>query len=188
MQEFEESTLIKFATFQDLRKIQQSLDRAGILKEASKSAVGKTVFLSHSSKDKELLPAVIHILESHGARVYVDVNDPGIPAVVSTETAQRLRNAIQRCAKFVLFVTPNSRDSHWIPWELGLADGTNSPKNVALFPSAETATETKWAEQEYLGLYKRILWGNFKGETDHQWLVYDHHRNTAEKLRSWIAD
>ena len=178
--------MLKFATFQELRRIQQSVDRVTILKEASRSVVGKTVFLSHSSKDKDLLPAVIHILERHGARVYVDVNDPGIPTTVSTETAQRLRRAIHGCSKFVLFVTPNSKDSRWIPWELGLADGANTPKNVALFPSAETADERQWAAQEYLGLYQRILWGNFKGETDSQWLVYNHHKNTADRLRAWV--
>lgn len=88
--------------------------------------------------------------------------------------------------KFVLFVTPNTKDSKWIPWELGLGDGINLEKNVALFPSTEKWTEQEWAEQEYLGLYRRIIWGNYEVKSP-EWLVFNHHNNSAQGLRSWLT-
>jgi len=78
------------------------------------------------------------------------------------------------------------RRCYAIPWELGLADGQKSASSVALFPVVETATETKWAEQEYLGLYRRILWGTLEGYDKQVWMVYDHHTNTATHLRKWL--
>ena len=102
------------------------------------------------------------------------------------DIANRLRRTVRVCRKCVLLVTPRSKGSSWIPWELGLGDGCNRDVNVALFPSAETAAEQQWSEQEYLGLYQRIIWGKFSGEEKGQWLVLDHRANSATKLGDWL--
>jgi len=162
-----------------------SLEKRAILDSARKRE-GKTVFLSHSSKDEEHLPLIITILENHGARVYVDVKDERLPDTPSVETAKILRESLSFCRKFILFVTTNSKDSKWIPWELGVGDGEKRPSNVALIPAAEHAWDQKWAEQEFLGLYDRILWGNFVNEKP-EWLVYNHHNNSAVRLREWLS-
>lgn len=174
-----------FATYDDLRQISKRDDASTVLKSAFES-YGKTVFLSHSSKDHELVPAVTLILEKHGGRVYVDEHDPGISGADFQKTAERLRSVVRACRKFVLFVTERSKDSKWIPWELGLGDGHNTGHSVALFPAAEKSYEQAWSEQEYLGLYHRIIWGNFKGQTE-EWLVLDHRENTAVRLRDWLT-
>nr|VFK34445.1 MAG: hypothetical protein BECKMB1821I_GA0114274_10721 [Candidatus Kentron sp. MB]VFK76756.1 MAG: hypothetical protein BECKMB1821H_GA0114242_10731 [Candidatus Kentron sp. MB] len=70
--------MVQFATFNDLRRINREMDSrttGAVLERSSYTKIGKTVFLSHSSKDKEFLPAVISILENHGGRVYVDNED-----------------------------------------------------------------------------------------------------------------
>lgn len=177
--------MLAFATYQNLGQIGAETDSAKLLKEAS-SAEGKNVFLSHASADDDLLPGVIRVLEGHGGRAYVDRRDPALPTLDIFEIAERLRVAVRRCSKFVLLVTPRSKDSKWIPWELGLGDGTNRDRNVALFPSAETALEQKWAEQEYLGLYHRIFWGDFVGEEKKCWMVLDHRNKTGTKLETWL--
>ena len=174
-----------FATYSDLLKFGREVEAARLLKEAS-TKEGKTVFFSHSSADNDLVPGAISILENHGGRVYVDKKDPALKEMEMVEVANRLRSAVRICRKFVLLVTPRSKDSKWIPWELGLGDGANRDVNVALFPSAETMLEQQWAEQEYLGLYQRIIWGNFTGEANGQWLVLDHRKNTASKLADWL--
>ncbi len=176
----------EFATYSDLRTINEKLDVRALFKAASATRYGKNLFLSHSSKDTELLPAVIHILENHGASVYVDDGDQRLPETPSAETAQMLRSAIQECPCFVVFVTTNSKDSKWIPWELGLGDGYKKPPHVALFPTATGATEQAWAEREYLGLYRRIVWGTIIGWSKPGWMVYDHHSKTADGLAEWI--
>ena len=174
-----------FVTYAELRKFGSEVDAGRLLKEANASE-GKTVFISHSSADDELLPGVIRILEVHGGKVYVDKKDPSLKQMDIFDIANRLRGAVRLCRKFVLLVTPRSKGSSWIPWELGLGDGCNHDVNVALFPSAETAGEQQWSEQEYLGLYQRIIRGDLVGQPNGQWLVLDHRKNTAIKLGDWL--
>ena len=178
-----------FATFDDLSRIKRDLQGAVLLKEASRTRTGKTVFLSHSSEDKEHLPAVISILENHGGRVYVDSGDDRLPTTPNRETADILRGTVKSCRRFVLFVTTNSKDSKWIPWELGLGDGEKGQWPVALFPTAEKSYEQKWSETEYLGLYQRIVWGKIKDVTKKNgWIVLNHEKNTAVILRRWLTE
>jgi hypothetical protein len=174
-----------FATYSDLVKFGREAGAARLLSEAS-TKEGKTVFLSHSSADNDLVPGVISILENHGGRVYVDKKDPALQEMEMVDIANRLRSAVRVCRKFVLLVTPRSKGSKWIPWELGLGDGVNRDVNVALFPSAETILEQQWSEQEYLGLYQRIIWGDFKGEDKCCWMVLDHRNNTGTRLADWL--
>lgn len=176
-----------FATFDDLRRIARGIDTRQILAEASRTRSGKTVFLSHSSKDIDLVPAVVQILENHGGRVYVDLSDNRLPKEPSSETGQILRDTIGSCRKLVALVTTASKDSRWIPWELGLGDGQKSDRHVCLFPSAEKVYEESWAGQEYLGLYERIVWGRLQGYDDSVWMVYNHHTNTATELGRWLS-
>jgi hypothetical protein len=179
----------QFATFGDLSRFNRELQIAVLLKEASSSKVGKTVFVSHSSKDKEHLPAVISVLQNHGGRVYVDSEDDRLPNTPNPETADILRGAIKSCSRFVLFVTTNSKDSSWIPWELGLADGEKGQWSIALFPTAEGPYEQRWSETEYLGLYQRIVWGRIKDVSEKDgWIVWNHEKNEAVTLSRWLTE
>lgn len=161
------------------------LERQTLMKSAALKAE-KDTFLSHSSKDNELVPGVVLLLQNHGGQVYVDLGDDRLPEPPSVATAQLLRDTIREMRRFVILVSPNSNGSKWIPWELGLADGQKSTAAVALFPVVQKITETKWAEQEYLGLYRRIVWGPLKGYEKNVWMVYDHHTNTADLLGKWL--
>lgn len=156
--------MIAFATFNDLKEIGRAPKNRRIFESANYSKSDKDTFLSHSSKDIELLPGVLAILENHGASIYFDNADNSLPENPSVQTADILRSSLRYKKKFVLFVTTNSKDSNWIPWELGIADGEKGPGNVALFPSAKEQYEQCWSEQEFLGLYQRILWANLQGE------------------------
>ena len=178
--------MINFLSFADIERLSKGLTSPGQILARARKQEGKSVFLSHSHKDERHLPLIIHILENHGASVYVDVKDETLPAMPSVETAKILRNALNGCRKFILFVTTDSKDSKWIPWELGLGDGGKTPRNVAIIPAAQVQGDHAWAEREYLGLYDRIVWGNFAGK-DAEWLVYDHHQNTADHLADWLS-
>jgi hypothetical protein len=180
--------MARFATFDDLSRFSRKVEAGVLLKEASRTKTGKTVFLSHSSKDKDYLPAVISILENHGGRVYVDNEDDRLPNTPNRETAEILRGTVRTCRRFVLFVTTNSKDSRWIPWELGLADGEKRQYPVALFPTGDNSDDQTWAETEYLGMYQRIVWGKIKDVMkDNGWIVLNHEKNTASTLRKWLT-
>jgi hypothetical protein len=92
-----------FATYQQLQDKAQRVDTRTLLKEAA-IAKGKTTFLSHSSKDHDLVPGVAQILREHGGLVYVDDADTQLPKndFVIGRTPSQGRQFVQ---KFVLLVT-----------------------------------------------------------------------------------
>lgn len=176
--------MLEFVTYKELKAFGEKLDRRTLVE--ARQLQNKSIFLSHSSEDDELVPGVMKILENHGGSVYVDKKDPELDKSNFTAVAARLREAVKACRRVVLFVTPKSKASRWIPWELGLGDGEKTAEKVCLFPSAEYAHEKTWSEVEFLGLYRRIIWGNFTGQSSPEWIVYDHIKNSGEKLSTWI--
>ena len=130
---------------------------------------------------------MIRLLEGHGARVYVDKKDSSLPPFTSRDTATALRTRIGQCRKFVLFATKTSKDSRWIPWELGIADGVKRASNTAVLPGVDTSSDIAWAEREYLGVYDRIVWGGLRGKTREVWMVLDQERFEAVELSEWLA-
>ena len=143
-------------------------------------------FVSYSSKDDEYLPYVLKILTNHGAKPYIDKGDRKLPNPPSVKTAEVLKDTIKKSKRMVVFVTTNSKDSKWVPWELGLGDGSKSNYEIALFPSVEKSDETEWLEQEYLGLYNRIVYGKLNGYNEDVWMVYNYQKNTATELSKWL--
>jgi len=176
-----------YTTFDYLTRQKININESAVLKKASASIYGKTIFLSHSSKDDSILSPVIKILEDNGGQVYVDKKDNRLPEIVNEETAEILRKTIRQCNKFVVLVSSNTKNSRWVPWELGIGDEAKKTANVAIFPVVDKTYESKWAEQEYLGLYRRILRGKFKGKTSEEWMVLDHRKNTADSLKDWLS-
>lgn len=182
--------MAEYLTKGDLRRFASELGSDSLRKSlatAQARSPNGTVFLSHSSKDDEYIPVVVRILENHGAMVYVDKADPTLSTKGPRAIAQSLRSRIRECRKFMMFASENSKDSRWIPWELGLADGHKGSSNVSLFPAVETAYETEWTEREYLGVYSRIVWGELEGHSKPLWMVWNQIENTAETLTSWIS-
>lgn len=158
-----------------------------IVANAQKRSPAHATFLSHSTKDAELLPVAIRILENHGATIYIDKKDSSLPPYTNRDTATKLRNRINQSKKFVLLASDNSRDSRWVPWELGLADGCKKQDNVAIFPAVENQSNTSWTNWEYLGIYNRIVYGDLQYQTARVWMVLNQELNTATELAAWLA-
>ena len=126
------------------------------------------IFLSHSSKDKELIAGLKLILEDLGYKVYVDWNDDALnPNVVTPETAKILRARMKQCKSLVYAFSENASNSKWMPWELGYFDALRNSR-VAVLPISQTA-KNSFNGSEYLGIYyfiqidpttggKRALW------------------------------
>ena len=174
-------------TYDRLREWSSESRARILIEKAQRKRPGATTFLAHSSKDLSLLPGVVLILQNHGAEVYVDRADDRMPETTNRETAKILRDTISDSDRVVMFVTENSKDSKWVPWELGLGDGIRGAGNVALFPAAEYPTSTEWLGSEYLGLYGRITWGRLQGHEKPLWMVENHVENTAMTLEEWLT-
>lgn len=160
--------------------------RAQLIKSMASSR-GTTTFLSHSSKDTDILTGAMEVLHNHGADVYIDEIDPAMPPYTSEETAALLKQRIAQTSRFVLLTTENSKDSRWVPWELGIADGNKGLDKIALFPASEKTNNDNWASWEYLGLYRRIVWGRLSGHEKELWMVLNVRENTATPLRTWLS-
>ena len=178
--------MISYVTRSELRGFGIALNEEA-RRSLRKSATSvNATFLSHSSKDDELVMGATRILSNHGATVYVDRIDPTLPPYTSKETAAALKRRIGQCKKFVLLASENSKESRWVPWELGIADGERGISNIALFPAVEDGSSKGWTSWEYMGLYRRIVWGNLEGHKDPLWMVLDEENNTASPLSGWL--
>jgi hypothetical protein len=175
----------RIATYAELKERGSHSNARMLLEKASRLA-GKNVFLSHITADDDLVPGAIDVLEQNGGQVYVDHQDPALTSSDCLAIADHLRKVIRACTRFVMLASPKSKDSRWIPWELGLGDGFDRQYSVALFPSAESSSDMSWSEREYLGLYRRIVWGPLKGRSEPCWFVWDFRANTGTSLDSWL--
>ncbi|POA27745.1 MULTISPECIES: toll/interleukin-1 receptor domain-containing protein [unclassified Pseudomonas] len=143
-------------------------------------------FISHSSKDQELVLGVMEVIANHGGVPYIDEIDPAMPTHTSEETADLLKTRIAECKRFVLLTTPNSKDSRWVPWELGVADGKKGVNRIAIFGASDNVDDDSWSSWEYMGLYPRIIWGMLEGHENELWMVYTEKTDSAVTLRSWL--
>jgi TIR domain len=136
-----------------------------------------TIFLSHSHKDRDLITPAIAFLRSHNVKVYVDWLDEGMPDTVSGETAKRIKERIQQSKKFLVMVTENSKDSRWVPWELGYADPTKGMDHIASFPVAEAYD---FAQNEYLKIYPKLYF------VSNTWYIWRDDPLKLTELKIWL--
>ncbi len=180
--------MVEYITREQLRSQGPTLitEQASRIRKAEERSPAGATFLSHSTTDGDLLPGVIAILERHGAAVYVDKRDPALPPVTSRETASILRRRIRDASKFILLASLASKDSRWMPWELGIADGIKAPGCTAVLPSPDKSHDRTWTEQEYLGVYDRIVYGDLQGHSQPVFMVWNQEKNTATELSAWL--
>ncbi|WP_443478358.1 toll/interleukin-1 receptor domain-containing protein [Novosphingobium aerophilum] len=166
-------------------QVQKSAFVTNRYSQHGRSLTGST-FLSHSSKDHDLVAGATLVLENHGAQVYIDEIDPQMPPTTSRVTADILKSRIRDTKRFVLLASNNSKDSRWVPWELGYGDGHKGTGRIAIFPAVDVWYDTGWTSQEYLCLYDRIIWGDIVGQKDPMWIVLNEEASTATPLRQWL--
>ena len=76
--------------------------------------------------DDDLLILAWKSHRSHGGVPYIDKGDNRLPKIPSVKTAKVLKEAIKSCRRLIVFITTNSKESKWIPWELGIGDGAKT--------------------------------------------------------------
>jgi hypothetical protein len=108
--------------------LQKRLGADSILKEeASVTKRAYDIFLSHSFSDKDTILGAKRFVEDKGFTVYVDWVDDRKPdkSKVTQETANVLRDQMNRCKCLIYAYSTNTSQSRWCPWELGYFDGKN---------------------------------------------------------------
>lgn len=98
-----------------------------------------------------------------------------------------MKKRIRQSRNFVLLASENSKDNRWVPWELGIADQAKKLFRVAILPTVESQQDKGGTKWEYLGLYRRIVWGDLKGYNGPLWMVLNEKTNTAVPLSRWLS-
>src|SRR5947209_1982984 len=85
------------------------------------------VFISHSSLDKDKARAVARALQASNVDYYFDQNDKelqlGDEQNDDLKVVRCIENGIEVCSHLLGIVTENTKDSWWVPYEIGSANG-----------------------------------------------------------------
>lgn len=136
-------------------KSQSQKSERVILSEAfATSNTSFNIFLSHSSRDREIVIGTKQLIEEAGYTVYVDwIDDAELEnTAVDRRRADHLRKRMRQCETMFYAHTPNAALSKWCPWELGYFDAMSHPDcQVYVLPIVNEGENYKG--QEYLSLY-----------------------------------
>ncbi len=142
------------------------------------------IFLSHSYKDKMIIPALKQELENLGYSVYVDwINDKLLSrGNVNINTARILQLRMQQSKVLFFATSDNSNKSTWMPWELGYFDGIKN-KRVAILPIKNNTNNfnENFNGQEYLSLYYYVSIDKLSRVFEHEPMSIE--PNAFEELR-----
>lgn len=174
MSYLKESDLRGYA--QSAQKIQEA--RTYIVKAAYEAS--KTVFLSHSHKDKDLAQGLVNYLAGLGIKLYVDWQDSGMPRITDRKTAENIKKKISDLSYFLILATPNALNSRWVPWEIGVADQVKAQEKIAVIPVVDQSG--KFEGNEYLQLYNRVEADNFG-----KMLVFEKSQTySSDDIKAWL--
>ena len=180
---------MSYLTFDDLSTKYRSTEYFSKAENLNESLSGeqisydKRIFLSYRRKDKKYVDPIVRFLKGIGVKVYIDYLDDSLPDKPDTKTAEILRHRIKNSDKFILLATPNSSESKWIPWELGLGDGFINYNNVAILPLLSSSSY--WSEQEYYSIYGHIEKANSRDKSKYDWAIF-YPNGQAEWLINWL--
>lgn len=90
------------------------------------------IFLSHSSKDKDLVGKIRDVIEKEfGFEAYVDWDENS--GMKRTEVADIVKNVMQRCKTLLIIKTKNSDESSWVSWETGYFEALKFKNRISRF-------------------------------------------------------
>ena len=142
------------------------------------------IFLSHSSKDMNLIAGLKLILEDLSYSVYVDWNDKQLdPNNVTPETAKVLRERMLQCKSLLYAFSENAANSKWMPWELGYFDALKKSR-VAVLPISQSARYS-YKGSEFIGVYYVIQIARIQNTYKEALWVYDGDKYII--FDSWLA-
>jgi hypothetical protein len=95
---------------------------------------GICVFLSHRSADKHIAYALASAFDVCGIDYYLDANDDYLQAAAAEGDADRVVQAIERgianSTHLLGIITPATRGSWWVPFEIGFSRATEHALNA----------------------------------------------------------
>jgi hypothetical protein len=127
------------------------------------------VFLSYRHADRHYIPKIADFLRSLNSGIYVDYLDEELNQAPSSQTAPILRSRINQSKKLIQLITPNSGQSKWMPWELGLGDGLIGYPHTVVLPTVNGVQRIQ--DQDYQKMYGYIDNGLSRDNTIRDWFI-----------------
>lgn len=81
--------------------------------------INMPVFISHRTQDDEKAQAIATKLSQHNIKCYLDHFDPN--AATTSRITELLVGKINQCTHLLALITSNTKDSWWVPFEIGVA-------------------------------------------------------------------
>jgi hypothetical protein len=181
----------------DSNIINESFDRTRYFSANSiRSARGITVFISHKHSDlknvgdENDLKGLLNYLEkTYNVIPYIDSMDKRMPKETCAETAERIKNVMDACDKFILLATNKALASKWCNWEVGVADKMKLyGQDMAILPMLDD-NDTLYDGNEYLELYPYMeLLADQFGRKSLCVSIKDGERRRWISLYDWLND
>lgn len=144
------------------------------------------IFISHSSKDKELVLMLKQWFIECGYIVYVDwLDDLELDrSKVTARTAKKLKRRMNESKGLTCVISTNLPNSKWCPWEIGYFDGKKAGKCCAFIISIDGKNHKG---QEYLGLYPQLRFSRYENREKRDfWVVNPNNQTEYVVLREWL--
>ncbi|MBU1668340.1 toll/interleukin-1 receptor domain-containing protein [bacterium] len=141
------------------------------------------IFLSHSYNDKKIIPVLKYLFEQMGYTVYVDwITDELLSRdEVDKKTAEVLQKRMKQSKCLIYSTSDNSKNSRWMPWELGYFDGIRT-KMVGILPiRIDENFKDDFKGEEYLGLYYYISIDKLSRDLEHTVMAME--KSALEQMR-----
>lgn len=130
------------------------LDESRVIKSQS-AEKQYDIFLSHSSRDKEIILYLKKELNSVWYSVYIDWIDNSESGRI--EITPKLKTAMNNSFALLYIHTHNSENSKWTPWEIGYFDSRKGFSRIGIMPILNTANSiASYSGQEYLTQYNQV--------------------------------
>lgn len=85
----------------------------------------KCIFISHKSEDKYAAKYVGDLLKNAGLDIYLDLNDDGLQQATYEQNAfkvvSHIEKALTMSTNILVLVTEKTKESWWVPYEIGYA-------------------------------------------------------------------
>ena len=145
----------------------------------STSAYQTSVFISHKHDDLDVIRGFLGFLKNMGVATYIDSFDPTMPGYTCGKTAERIKERIKQCDKFMLLATDNAITSKWCNWELGIGDVHKYKSNIAIVP-VKNYNRTSYTGSEFLEIYPYLY------QSSNGYFIKDPISGSITSLYEWL--
>ncbi len=103
----------------------KSIDRSNTaLEQQERNIVCPRLFISHQKTDEPYALAIAHLAQQHGFYFWLDILDPALAIAGGGQSdplaiAIIIEMALLNCSHVIAVMTPNTKDSTWVPYEYG---------------------------------------------------------------------